>query len=321
MNQNSGTSTTRGADVVLARSGTRRRTGLAAGAALAAVAVAAAPVAAHTDSPFAPTGTIDASVDHFRSEMRKLWEDHVTWTRLAIISVAGDLPDLGATVDRLLRNQEDIGNALKPIYGAAAGDRLTALLKDHIGIAAELLVAAKKGDGPAAEKAKTAWYANADDIAAFLDAANRDNWPIEAAKQLMRGHLDHTMDEAVARFNGDWAADIAAYDRVHEHILQMADALTMGIVGQFPEQFVSVAAELVRVPNVVGMDERGALARIDAAGLISTVPNRQRAEDVAPEARDAVRSSAPGRVLSQLPVPGTPVWKGSPVLLAVRTAQ
>src|SRR5688500_8120003 len=118
---------------------TRRRTGTAAAAAVATVAVAAAPAAAHTGSPFAPTGTIDAAVDHFRSEMRKLWEDHVTWTRLAIISVAGDLPDLGATVDRLMRNQDDIGNALKPIYGDAAGDRLTALLKEHISIAADLL--------------------------------------------------------------------------------------------------------------------------------------------------------------------------------------
>src|SRR5687767_11226478 len=91
--------------------GTRRRSGLAAGAALTAVAALAGgalPAAAHTGSPFAPTGTIDAAVDHFRSEMRKLWEDHVTWTRLVIISVAGDLPDLGATVDRLMRNQDDI---------------------------------------------------------------------------------------------------------------------------------------------------------------------------------------------------------------------
>ena len=67
------------------------------------------------------------------------------WTRLAIISVAGGVPDLGPTVDRLMRNQDDIGNAIKPICGAAAGDKLTALPKEHTAITADLLVAAKGG--------------------------------------------------------------------------------------------------------------------------------------------------------------------------------
>ena len=75
--------------------------------------------------------------------MRKLWEDHVTWTRLAIVSFAAGLPDLQATEDRLLRNQTDIGNAIKPYYGQAAGNRLTALLREHILGAVALLQAAK----------------------------------------------------------------------------------------------------------------------------------------------------------------------------------
>src|SRR5215216_2094069 len=68
----------------------------------------------------------------FHDAMRKLWEDHITWTRLAIISLAHDLPDLPGTSARLLRNQVDIGSAIKPYYGRAAGDQLTALLEEHI---------------------------------------------------------------------------------------------------------------------------------------------------------------------------------------------
>jgi hypothetical protein len=75
--------------------------------------------------------------------MRKLWEDHVTWTRLYIVSAVAGLPDAGATAERLLQNQTDIGNAIKPFYGEAAGERLTALLRPHILIAAELVTAAK----------------------------------------------------------------------------------------------------------------------------------------------------------------------------------
>jgi len=79
----------------------------------------------------------------FQAAMRKLWEDHITWTRLFIVSAAADLPDKGPTTNRLLQNQVDIGNAIKPYYGDAAGEKLTVLLKEHITTAAELVAAAK----------------------------------------------------------------------------------------------------------------------------------------------------------------------------------
>lgn len=40
-----------------------------------------------------------------RQEMRKLWEDHITWTRLAVISLTTDAPDTEATVGRLLETR------------------------------------------------------------------------------------------------------------------------------------------------------------------------------------------------------------------------
>jgi hypothetical protein len=172
-----------------------------------------------------------------RNDMRKLWEDHVTWTRLVIISFADDLPDRDVAVNRLLDNQVDIGDAIKPYYGAAAGDQLTALLNDHITIAAEILTAAKAGDTAAVNEANVRWYANADDIAAFLNAANPDAWPLEHMRQMMREHLDLTLEEAVARLTADYPADAAAYDRVHDAILEMADMLSLGIIDQFPQRF------------------------------------------------------------------------------------
>jgi hypothetical protein len=173
----------------------------------------------------------------FQTEMRKLWEDHVTWTRLAIVSFAADLPDLVPTEQRLLRNQTDIGNAIKPFYGKAAGAQLTALLREHILIAVDVLTAAKAADAAALGDAQTRWYANADEIATFLSKANQESWPLPMMKKMMREHLDLTTQEAVARLTGDWAADIAAYDRIHRQILKMADMLSSGIVRQFPGRF------------------------------------------------------------------------------------
>jgi hypothetical protein len=173
----------------------------------------------------------------FHDAMRKLWEDHITWTRLAIISFAHDLPDLSATETRLLRNQTDIGNAVKPYYGRAGGKRLTALLKEHILGAVALLEAAKAGDPTMVEQRSDEWYANAKQIADFLHKANPRHWPRRELRAMMKTHLDQTLDEATHRLQGNYAADIRDYERIHRHILEMADTLSAGIIAQFPRRF------------------------------------------------------------------------------------
>ena len=172
-----------------------------------------------------------------RSAMRKLWEDHITWTRVFIISAAADLPDRDAATQRLLQNQVDIGNAIKPYYGAAAGDQLTALLKDHILISADVVAAAKANDQAKLADANRRWLANADQIADFLNKANPQNWPDGEMRTMMHDHLKLTTNEAVARLHGDWAGDVRAYDDVHQQILLMADMLSDGIIKQFPNKF------------------------------------------------------------------------------------
>lgn len=169
--------------------------------------------------------------------MRVLWEDHVTWTRLAVISLVAGTPDTDATVARLLKNQTDIGNAIKPYYGAAAGRALTGLLRQHILIAADLIAAAKAGDRAKVAAEQARWRSNADEIATFLSKANPQHWRRGDLRAMLNEHLRLTTQEVVARLQGKWAADVAAYDRIHHHALGMADALSTGIVDQFPRRF------------------------------------------------------------------------------------
>ena len=173
----------------------------------------------------------------FNQQMRKLWEDHITWTRLYIVSAAAGLPDQSATANRLFQNQVDLGNAIKPFYGDAAGNQLTSLLHDHIALAAQLLADAKAGDSAGVTSTSAAWYANADQIAEFLNAANPRNWPLAEMKSMMKTHLDLTLKEAVDRLNGNYTADIADYEQVDLEILSMADMLSQGIIAQFPQKF------------------------------------------------------------------------------------
>ena len=169
--------------------------------------------------------------------MRRLWEDHITWTRLAIISLTTSSPDTEATVGRLLQNQTDIGNAVKPFYGRKAGNELTKQLRTHILIAAEVIAAAKAGDSAKLADAQARWAKNGDDIAALLASVNPRYWKLGAMKAELRMHLKLTTDEAVARLRGDWNADVAAYEKIHTHMLHLSDVLSDGLIKQFPRRF------------------------------------------------------------------------------------
>ena len=193
-----------------------------------------APITLSASSPRAVDSPKEMAFQH---AMRKLWEDHIIWTRVFIISAAADLPDKEAATNRLLQNQVDIGNAIKPYYGDAAGNQLTTLLKEHITTAAEIVTAAKAGDKAKQDDATKRWFVNSDQIADFLSKANPKEWPQAEMRKMMRDHLNMTTEEVVARLQGNWAADIAAFDKVHEQILHMADMLTAGIVKQHSAKF------------------------------------------------------------------------------------
>src|SRR5919199_4033685 len=168
-----------------------------------------------------------------RESMRKLWADHVIWTRQFIVSTAAGDGSAQAASTRLLKNQEDLGNAIAPYYGTAAGSRLTDLLKQHILIAVDLVTAAKAGDNAKQTDADRRWHDNAAQIATFLSGAN-PNWPRQTLLDMLNQHLALTTQEAVARLHQDLSGDVAAFDQIFTQIMTMADALSSGIAKQFP---------------------------------------------------------------------------------------
>lgn len=169
-------------------------------------------------------------------DMRKLWSDHVIWTRDYIVAAVDGQPDAQAAANRLMKNQEDIGAAVGSIYGKAAGDQLTSLLKEHIAIAVDIIKFAKAGDRTSQQQADAKWHRNGEAIADFLSKAN-PNWPRATLVNMMNMHLATTTDEVVARLTKNWDADVRAFDKVYAHILAMSDAIADGIVKQFPEKF------------------------------------------------------------------------------------
>jgi hypothetical protein len=173
----------------------------------------------------------------FHDKMRALWEAHGSWTHMVITSFVGNLPNLPAEEQVLLQNQVDIGNAVKPYYGARAGKELTKLLKAHILGAVKVLQAAKSGDQTALAQVEAAWFVNGRQIADFLHAADPRFLSRSASRQMMKVHLNQVIEQAVDELKGNYAADARAFAPYIRHILDMADMISGGIIRQFPSRF------------------------------------------------------------------------------------
>ncbi|MEK8129806.1 glycosyltransferase [Paenibacillus filicis] len=171
-----------------------------------------------------------------QSQLRKLWIDHTVWTSRYIVSAVAGLPDQKLVLDRLLKNQQDLGDAIKPYYGEQAGNKLGELLREHILLAGKVVDAAKSGNQANLNKYNKEWYRNADDIAKFLSGAN-PNWSQKDLQDLLYMHLKFVADQATARIKKDWKADIDAFDQGEDHILKLSDTLAEGIIKQFPDKF------------------------------------------------------------------------------------
>lgn len=166
--------------------------------------------------------------------MRDLWYQHMEWTYATVTAFVSDSPGLEPTMNRLLKNQDDIGNAIKPFYGKQAGNQLTALLREHIEMAVPVLVAARDGDDNALDTAVTDWYRNAKQVGEFLESAN-PAW--KDGQEMLEEHITGTIAYAVDQLQGDYARSIVDYEAAEHHMLMLANELSAGIIKAFPKRF------------------------------------------------------------------------------------
>ncbi|MGW1744287.1 hypothetical protein ACWCRD_01450 [Streptomyces sp. NPDC002092] len=169
--------------------------------------------------------------------MRQLWTDHMQWTYSTVNAFFHNKAALQPTLDRLLRNQTDIGDAVAPYYGRAAGDKLSGLLTTHIKEAVPVLQAAQANNKKALDRALADWYANAKQIADFLTSANPKNWPASVTEPMLKAHISQTTVYSVDLLKGDYAKSIKDYDKAFDHMMGLSDTLSKGIVAQFPDKF------------------------------------------------------------------------------------
>lgn len=178
-----------------------------------------------------------AKYQELSKAMRELWSAHMYWTLLTVDAFYNDPKGLDAKLHRLLQNQKDIGAAIVPFYGQAAGDKLAELLRVHIQDAVPVLQAAKNNDKATLDKAVKNWYANAKDIGDFLASANPKNWIAKETESALEMHITHTIAYSVGILKGDYTQSFGGFEEALHHMLHLADILSDGIAKQFPEKF------------------------------------------------------------------------------------
>lgn len=184
---------------------------------------------------FTSSGITNSELE-LSNKIRGLWEQHTVWTRATIVSMVFDLPDVDFVTNRLLQNPDDFGNLFRMYYGDRIDSKLRDLIREHLVIAAQLVKAAKAGDNKAAAEIEKKWYANSDEIAAFLGSIN-PYWSEEAWKRMYRTHLGLVKSEAVNLLTKNYSAEPSVYDELERQALEMADMMIKGIIKQFPGKF------------------------------------------------------------------------------------
>ena len=192
----------------------------------------------HTSPSLAEVGDFGPHVS-LSNRMRDLWAEHMFWTYFTVDAFFNNPDELDANLNRLLANQVEIGDAIKPYFGEEAGDQLSALLTEHIQLAVPVLTAARDGDSEALDAALADWYTNAEDVAEFVTSAGPTAWPLSVTSPMLKGHIDSTVVYATALLEGDFAAAIVEFDRAYDHMMMLSEALSAGIIAQFPEDFSS----------------------------------------------------------------------------------
>lgn len=171
------------------------------------------------------------------SDMRLVWEQHVYWTRMLLISIADKLTDESAVAERLLQNPKNIADVFAGYYPTDTANIIVQLLTEHLQIGADLIIALRDRQTFQATQLEQQWYANADKMADAFSSIS-PYYEREDMKTMLYRHLDLTKEEVVMRLSGNYPEDINAFDEVEREALAMADHFSYGIIRQFPQKFI-----------------------------------------------------------------------------------
>jgi hypothetical protein len=164
--------------------------------------------------------------------MRKLWTDHAVYIKFttgAIISCSngGENNSIEAIVPRLMHNQEDIGIEVAKYVGKDNGDKLTELLKVHIGLVVETMKKIKANDEEQTTTAIDNLLINGDQVADHI--ASFTGYDGEFLRYEFKKHNIYIVEMTLLRYIGKHTQEYEKYDSYYNHMLMLSDIIYSGI--------------------------------------------------------------------------------------------
>ncbi len=177
-------------------------------------------------------GTVQREEIDLNNDMRKGWMQHNYRMRMFMTSLFQELGDLEAVENALMRIPEEIAAVFGNFYPQSAVNQLTQLLKEHTGLAGEVMRLTKGPDMTGIEEAERRWYQNAEQLAGALANLNPRYSYQEILSHLTK-HLDLMKGQMLAALNQEFDRALSLFSESEEHLLELADYLTKGLVNQF----------------------------------------------------------------------------------------
>jgi hypothetical protein len=193
-------------------------------------------IAAVAGFGLAQTPTVTLPEMQLRMALRDAWDVHARWTRGYIVSLLAGLPDSTRARLRLVEGANDVADGMNSYYRGTTMPELANVMKRNVLLVGRAVAAVRSGDSVAIAAARNNWSAGTDSLMQFLARTNPD-WSDSKLSAPLQRYQDQTWRQIAARARNDWSADIAAYDQAYTEARAIADALSAGIVKQFPSRF------------------------------------------------------------------------------------
>ena len=164
-----------------------------------------------------------------KESWRKLFTDHAVYTKFYISSYLNNIADAPFLLDRLMENQKEIGDYLKDFVSESRGNEMTILLKEHISMVGNYLVALRTGTGTNIEKSYQEIFDNSSRVSKFLSTLNPEKLPFETVKKEFDQHNQFVVNLAQINMRKDYKNEIKEYDMYYNHMIQFSDILSSAL--------------------------------------------------------------------------------------------